>query len=122
MFFPIYVDPANGKITGAGEPLPREKSPELKSREAKTEAWPIRSDGTFGRWRIGPATFRKLLERGFVKLGKFDPKRITWTVLYLQKKTISEIESGTLKIVGRDNTTGAIRDPHTPREPRNSAR
>jgi adenine-specific DNA-methyltransferase len=108
MFFPIYVDPKNGKIIGAGEPLPRDKSPDMKARLAKTVAWPIRSDGTFGRWRIGPSTFLKLLERGFVKLGKFDAKRNTWTVLYLQKKTISEIENGTLKIIGRDSTTGAV--------------
>ena len=42
-----------------------------------------------------------------MKLGGYDEKRRTWTVLYLQKKAISEIEDGTLEILSRDPITGS---------------
>lgn len=108
MFFPIYVEPNTRKILGAGDPLPFEQDPDWSVAESRTVAWPVRSDGELGRWRISPVSFNKLLTLGYVKLGGYDEKRKTWTVLYLQQKTIKEIESGTLEIVGRNEVTGAV--------------
>lgn len=108
MFFPIYVNPEKNQITGIGEPLPQEQNPDWSLAEEQLVAWPIRSDGSFGRWRIGPESARKLLFSGHLKLGRFDEKRRTWTVLYLQRKTLSEIASGDISIAGRDEITGAV--------------
>lgn len=108
MFYPIFVDPKTQKILGAGEYLPLGQEPDWDKVAAKEVAWPIRSDGEFGRWRVGPATFNKLHAQGFVKLGSYDEDRRTWTVLYLQQKTISEIEAGTIEIIDRDKTTGVV--------------
>jgi adenine-specific DNA-methyltransferase len=108
MFYPIYVDPKIPKILNAGGSLPLDQSPDLSTLETKTIAWPIRSDGEFGRWRISSDTFNKLHSKGFVKLGNFDDKRKTWTILYLQQKTISEIEAGTINVVACDETSGVV--------------
>jgi adenine-specific DNA-methyltransferase len=108
MFFPIKIDSATRRILGAGNPLPLEKSPDWGPAVARKVAWPVRSDGQLGRWRVGPTTFNKLLEKGYVKLGGYDEKRRTWTVLYLQRKAIAEIENGTLLVVSQDPVTNAV--------------
>ena len=108
MFYPIYVDPKNQTITAVGDPLSLKETPDLSLAAEGKVAWPIRSDGSLGRWRIGPGSCRSLLSSGYLKLGGYDKKRQTWTVLYLQRNTISGIESGIINITGRDDITGAV--------------
>jgi len=108
MFFPISIDPTTRQILGAGSPLPLSKEPNWGPAVKRTIAWPVRSDGALGRWRVGPETFNSLLKRGYVKLGGYDEKRRTWTVLYLQRKAIAEIEDGTLQVISRDAVTNTV--------------
>ncbi|PSR25528.1 MAG: site-specific DNA-methyltransferase [Sulfobacillus benefaciens] len=103
MFYPIFVDPVTKGILRVGDPLPREQDPEF----APDVAWPIRRDGSLGRWRIGPESLRHLVKKGFAKVGRYDAKRRTWTVLYLQDKTLREIETGVIRVSGHDLNTGA---------------
>ncbi len=67
LFYPIYVDPQARKIIGVGEYLPFEENPQIG--DDRTEAWPIRKDGSQGRWRASPATLRSYVEKGYAKLG-----------------------------------------------------
>lgn len=108
MFFPINIDPQKEIIISIGDALPQGQEPDWNLAAAGVVAWPVRSNGSLGRWRIGPDSARKLLASGYLKLGGYDKKRKTWTVLYLQKKTLADIDSGILKITGRDNVTGAV--------------
>lgn len=71
-------------------------------------AWPLRTDGTLGNWRVSPPTLRVLLDKGYVKLGGFDEARGTWTILYLGKKAQSQIEEGVIEIVERHEVTGEV--------------
>jgi adenine-specific DNA-methyltransferase len=107
LFYPVYVDPRAAKIVDVGEPLPPEQDPMIP--ENKTEAWPIRKDGSQGRWRASPATLRSYVEKGYAKLGGYDTARKTWTVLYLGRKAQKQIESGAIKISARDPITGAVK-------------
>ncbi|HZS18691.1 MAG TPA: site-specific DNA-methyltransferase [Candidatus Udaeobacter sp.] len=106
LFFPIYIDPAVPKIKGFGDPLPFDEQPKIPND--KTVAWPLRGDGSLGNWRVKPATLQTYLTKGYVKLGGYDPARRTWTLLYLGRKTQKQIETGAIKIVSRDSTTGAV--------------
>jgi adenine-specific DNA-methyltransferase len=106
LFYPVYVDPQTSRITSVGESLPLGVDPKISDN--KTEAWPIRTDGSQGRWRASPATLRDYLKEGYAKLGGYDAKRKTWTVLYLGRKARRQIESGAIKISGRDEVTGAV--------------
>ena len=106
LFYPVYVDPKSSKITSVGEPLPLGVDPTISDN--KSEAWPIRTDRSQGRWRASPATLRDYLKKGYAKLGGYDAKRKTWTVLYLGRKAQRQIESGAIKISGRDEVTGAV--------------
>lgn len=108
LFFPIFVDPSVPKITGFGEPLPFDEEPTLERKDEKKVAWPFRTDGSLGNWRVSPATLREYLKKGYVKLGGYDASRKTWTILYLGRKAQKAIDAGTIKIDNRDPATGAV--------------
>lgn len=108
LFYPIHIDPVRKRIVDIGEPLPFDQSPDLSSLADGKVAWPIRGDGSFGNWQVGPATFRELVKSGFTRLGGFDEKRNTWTVLYLNRGTRKRIESGEIRIVDRDPVSGSV--------------
>lgn len=77
MFYPVLIDPLTHKILGAGAVLPLDEDPDWIKAESREVAWPVRSDGELGRWRIGPTTFNKLHALGFIKLGRYDEDRRT---------------------------------------------
>ena len=109
LVYPIVVDPETGEIKGVGETLDdKVKRGELTRQElntlnpvrTKSEAWPIRSDGSLGTWQVSPARLMQLKEKGFVKIGRFDASRVSWSVNYLKRGPIAEIERGELMISG----------------------
>ena len=106
LFFPIYIDPTIPAITEIGEPLNIEELPEIN--DDKTVAWPIRGDDSLGNWRVSAPTLRKFVKEGYVKLGGYDKKRKTWTVLYLGNKAQQQIEEGAIKIASRDPKTNVV--------------
>jgi adenine-specific DNA-methyltransferase len=108
LFFPIEVDPDSRKILSIGDPLPLDIQPDLTSISDRRIAWPLRTDGSLGNWRVSPPTLRSLLAKGYVKLGGFDEARGTWTILYLGQKAQKQILAGTIEIVRRDSVTGEV--------------
>jgi len=108
LFFPITVDPAKRKIIEIGDPLPPDQQPDLSNLSDRRTAWPLRTDGTLGNWRVSPPTLRLLLAKGYVKLGGFDEARGTWTILYLGQKAQNQIEAGLIEVVSRDEVTGEV--------------
>jgi adenine-specific DNA-methyltransferase len=109
LVYPIHLDPKTGKIVGVGETLDdKVKRGELTKQElnsinpkrSKSVAWPIRSDGALGTWQVSPSRLLHLKEKGFVKTGRFDADRISWSVNYLKRGPISEIERGELVVTG----------------------
>ena len=65
-FYPILIDPdkaawsvlANRSSRGIRIAAPGSKAP---------AAWPMRTDGSQGRWRIGPPMLRSLIKDGYVR-------------------------------------------------------
>jgi len=108
MFYPIYIDPTKKIITGVGDVLPLNEMPDLSTADDMTVAWPIRTDGSMGHWQLQPSTFLELLGMGYVKLGGFDKKRKTWTILYVNKGTRKRIDDGEIIITDRDSVTGEV--------------
>jgi len=108
LFFPITIDPEQRKIVAIGDPLPPDQRPDLSNLSDRRTAWPLRTDGTLGNWRVSPPTLRLLLAKGHVKLGGFDEARGTWTILYLGQKAQNQIETGVIEVVDRDEVTGEV--------------
>jgi adenine-specific DNA-methyltransferase len=88
--------------------MPLGQEPDLSQFPEKTVAWPIRTDGSFGRWQVSPPTFKELIASGMARVGTYDKKRKTWTVLYLNRGTRKRIDDGEIIITGKDPVTGVV--------------
>ncbi|HSC21381.1 MAG TPA: DNA methyltransferase [Solirubrobacterales bacterium] len=109
MFYPILIDSEAGAILGTGEPLDYGRAPRLDAAVDGAQAvWPIRSDGSFGRWSVGRQTLGELIEKGYVRLGRHDPKRNTWAISYLSRRLREQIDAGVLQEVDYDKQRNVI--------------
>lgn len=122
MVYPIAIDPATGRIQGAGETLQEcrlrgvlESStfdshiPDVDMTiDGLPVAWPIRKDGSLGRWGVGRETLLNLASRGLVRVGGFDNKRRTWAIQYLGTKLRGQLEAGLLEVVSQNAGTGVV--------------
>lgn len=102
LFYPILIDKSHNKIVRADPYIPINQKPDFSnSIEGYEKAFPIREDGTYGRWMLSYKTFNDMLEKGYISLGKKDTKRNTYAFSYLTQKYLKQIDDGILKIVGR---------------------
>ncbi len=108
LFYPIFINPETRRITSVGKPLPKGKQPEPHLLGDPSIAWPIRRDGTYATWQVGPETLSILISKGFVRVGGYDKKRKTWTIQYLGAKAERQIRDGQLLVVGRDELLGCV--------------
>lgn len=108
MFYPVYIDEKKGIVVNAGEPLPFEMEPDFSPVNGLQVAWPIRTDGSLGRWSVGAETFRELIKKGYVQLGKYDEKRNTYGITYISSQTQKMIDDGSIVITGKDPETGVV--------------
>ena len=106
LFYPVWVDEKRKKIVDVGDSLPLnmdrhefENNPPLAGIRA---VWPIRTDGSEGRWQLGANTLRSYLKDGIAKLGTYNKKRDQWAVLFLKKKQKEQLAAGILISKGRD--------------------
>ena len=101
-FYPIYVDDKSLKIVTIGDPIPfevdRNSVPQITGC---TAVFPLRDDGTEMNWCVRPESARMLLEKGYIKAGKFNSKtQQMYPISYLRSGTIDDIDSGKLIIDG----------------------
>lgn len=109
MFYPVLIDDVAGKVAKVGDSLPLPLIPDVEKKiEGYAVAWPIRKDGSFGRWSVGAETLRELVAKGYVSCGKYDPQRKTWGISYISQPNQKLIDEGKIVITGRDETTGVV--------------
>lgn len=107
MFYPIWIEPDSKKIVEVGSALPEGQDPDFSAREDGLVAiWPIRGDLNQGRWGVGPQKLRQLVSRGFASVGRFDKRRNTWSVSYLSRQIVEDIDSGIYRVDEVDDVTG----------------
>ena len=101
LFYPIFIDKDTGKYHSVGEPLaPDANRTEVICPENTIAMFPVSGSGQELQWRLYPPSFRKYLEKGYIKFGKrnVDGKR---SVSYLQDGMIKKIENGQIAITGK---------------------
>lgn len=107
MFYPIWIDGRTRRVVEVGEPLAFDKTPSFgKDTDGRLPVWPVRQDGTSGRWGVGAPALRGLAERGFLKIGRFDKRRKTWAVSYLTRQIVLDVDAGKYVVTDRDSVTG----------------
>ncbi|GAB3136897.1 site-specific DNA-methyltransferase [Microbispora hainanensis] len=108
-FYPILIDPDTRKILGAGASPPLEENPDPDALvDGHTAVWPVRRDGTWGRWMLKPQTLREWAAKGYVALGNYDAGRKTWGISYLTTEFQNQIAAGILEVRSVDPVTGVV--------------
>jgi adenine-specific DNA-methyltransferase len=73
MFFPVLLNAEDGSFVSIGDALPSGvPSTSFQVPFGAVAVWPIREDGTEGRWQVGPETARALRNSGFLRVGRFN--------------------------------------------------
>ncbi len=106
-FYPVLVDAEAAKIIGTGAPLPLEQGPsDFEVPQGLTAIWPIRQDGSLGRWQLNRTAFETLEEAGHVKIGNINAKTGKITLLYLPTGLRHKLKIGEILVVGEDRYGG----------------
>jgi adenine-specific DNA-methyltransferase len=106
-FYPIYVGISSNRIEDIGTSLaPNVDRSAVINRPGFHTVWPLKPDGTEMIWGLTPATLRKRLAEGFVKVVPGRTGKAP-TLYYLTSGQVAEVASGDLAITGRD-TDGSV--------------
>jgi len=98
-FYPFFVTSDGLKIHSVGEPIGVGASRhDVVPPEGTIAVWPIRQNGTEGRWRLKPETVREVLAAGGVRIGEL--KGETTPIYYLAEGERAKVESGAYEILG----------------------
>lgn len=100
MFYPIWVDSNTKKIDSVGSPLPLGENREsvIKPREGVEAIWPIRQDGSEGRWQCSASEFVARKKQGRIRLGR--ETSYGFVVNYLPNGEWENIQNGLYDVEG----------------------
>ena len=115
-FYPIFIinTHAGPIFHSIGEPYYGVNRNEIIPPEGTIAVWPIRANGTEGRWSNSATSLRALLEKGYVRLGKWRAENTA--VTYLARGEQKKVESGAFSIIDRkaDNSIIVDASEYTP--------
>lgn len=99
-FYPFFVCKDEPRIYSVGEPIGVEADRHDTVPPPGTYAvWPIRQNGSEGRWSLKPETVRQVLAEGCVRLG--EDKGESTPIYYLAIGERAKITNGTYRVLGR---------------------
>ena len=103
LFYPVYFNKENGAYVGVGEPLPVDMPrEEAYVPDGCFPVFPIRRDGMEVSWALQTETFKKKIDLGYIKFGKWNSGDTNRAMAHLQTGTMSRIENGEIEVLGRD--------------------
>jgi len=101
LFYPVYVSDNGKKVVKIGDSLPVDVDRQsVNDIDGCRTIWPLRSNGEEGRWQISQDELRSRLQKGYIRLGKFDNVG-GMSISYLKKNEQQKVESGAFQIIGR---------------------
>ena len=108
-FFPIFLTADGKKFAGVGKTLP----PNLSRKDYDAPAdritiFPLKPDGTEGRWQISQKTFVELQRKGYTKISY--TKKWGYVPQYLAEGERKKVERGQFPITGRAEDGSIITD------------
>lgn len=98
-FYPIFISEDGERFVGVGEsvPLGIERS-SVSVPDRCLAVFPVRKDGTEGRWMLGPTKAREAITNGFMKIGALAGARTP--IYYLAQGEQRKISEGTYEVRG----------------------
>lgn len=102
MFYPIFLEAESGRFAGVGDAIPADSHRVAFEPPSGTIAvWPIREDGSEGRWQVGPDTARSLHDEGFLRVGKLSGGSAS--ISYLKAGEQAKVRAGVFGEVTRSD-------------------
>jgi adenine-specific DNA-methyltransferase len=80
MFYPIFINEQARTIVRVGEAIPLEDEPDFASVDGLRPIWPVDAEGEHRRWRWGRERMQAAVEKGDVRLGRYNKKLDSWTI------------------------------------------
>lgn len=101
LFYPIFVEKDSGRILRFGQSLPLSIAREtvLPQNDAEEVIWPIKKNGSEGRWQLGQTEAAKRLSDGYMRA--ITRNETGWVITYLASGEIKKVVDGTYAIIGR---------------------
>ena len=98
-FYPIFLSADGKRFVGVGEPLERgvDRST-VNAPEGAIIQWPLHLDGKEGRWGYTSEKLKKLIQKGYIHIGK--PYKYGYSIVFIQEGWQKRIELGEVKITG----------------------
>jgi len=98
MFYPITIDETTRQVVEIGRP-PGKDNPIPVTKGGNPNhivKWPIRTDGSEGRWQLGRETFTEVLKKGMARVGR------SYAITYLKGGARQQIQKGEIVMIGKD--------------------
>lgn len=98
-FYPFFITKDGKSFHSVGEPIGvgADRQATLAPR-GTIAVWPIRKNGSEGRWRLKPETVRAVLASGGLRIGEL--KGETTPIYYLAEGERAKIDNGTYDVLG----------------------
>lgn len=98
-FYPFFVLSDGSRIHSVGEPIGVGASRhDIECPEGTFAVWPIRQDGSEGRWSLKPASIRKVISEGGVRLGQMNGE--STPIYFLARGERAKIDAGAYAVTG----------------------
>jgi adenine-specific DNA-methyltransferase len=98
-FYPFFITSDGKSVHSVGDPIGvGAKRHDTIAPEGTVAVWPIRKNGTEGRWRLKPETVRDVLAAGCIRIGEF--KGETTPIYYLAEGERAKVDNGTYEVLG----------------------
>lgn len=102
LFFPVFVSNRTGAIVGCGDSKSATAARnDWEVPRGATAVWPLKANGSEGRWRCSPSVLRDLKKDGFAKAGAVREGG-RGTIWYLGEAARRKIENGEFAVQGVD--------------------
>lgn len=101
LFYPIFIrNTADGPVFhSVGEPIGEADRSSVAPPEGCIARWPIRSDGSEGRWQVAPTALRELIDQGFARLSRWRGENTT--IEYTPAGEQAKVKQGLFTVTGR---------------------
>lgn len=108
-FYPVFIDPEKSLIIEVGEPVGKgNPTPIFPETPNRITVWPQRDDGKPATWGAIPSTATKLIDSGFLRVGKKIEETGLWSIQYVRQGDQKRILSGQIKVVGKRDDNSLI--------------
>lgn len=108
LFYPIFVRNDGKSIHSIGETYKGSNREEIIAPDGTRAIWPIFPDGREGCWVYQQSSLKQLIQKGYLKLGKFTD--VGMTISYIAQGEQAKVEAGEFTVIGRAEDGSIIVD------------